>query len=77
MSNSRIFEGTAEAVLKAVDILKMSGIKYKIYPDFKYDKDWSNICSHFLVDKYTQREYDVCIKSVNLILFIISAIRKW
>ena len=37
-TNSKIFEGTAETVLKAVDILKMSGIKYKIFPDFKYDK---------------------------------------
>ena len=38
-TNSKIFEGTAEAVLKAVDILKMSGIKYKIFPDFKYDNE--------------------------------------
>lgn len=37
----------------------------------------SKKCSHFLVDKYTQREYDAFIKSVNLILFIISALRKW
>ena len=37
--NSKILEGTVETVLKAVDILKMSGIKYKIFPDFKYDNE--------------------------------------
>ena len=36
-TNEKVFEGFAEDTLKAAKNLKDNGIKYNIYPDFKYD----------------------------------------
>ena len=37
----KIFEGTAQATLEAVNKLKSAGIRYVISPDFKYDNSMS------------------------------------
>ena len=37
-TNPKIFEGSAVDALTAAKVLKGNGIKYRIYPDFRYEE---------------------------------------